>query len=277
MIVSKDTWQSTVTTRCRLHLPQAQVGVGAIQGGERLGLRVCFNQGFIELPDKTLLMAGYGAFEGDMEHEDYCGGFMIEENFCKARAILLESKDGGANWHLRATIANYPSFSREGCDEPDIVSLPNGDLFCAMRTGLSGYTDERGTHDEPVLTAWSSCEGHSWSDAQRVYVDGNLITGIFPRMVVLDNGVVGLLRSRPGSSVVLNPVGTGAVWTDEVTLVEESFRHPGRGTMNALRQIGPHTMLAAFRDLGQSGNEQRLDLKLQTIAVTKAPGEPVWC
>ncbi len=137
MIVSRDAWQSTETTRCRLHLPEAKRGVGAIQGPTQLGMKMAPQQGLIELADGTLLMAAYAPFEGDLEHEDYCGGFMIEEDFCKARAILLESTDGGANWHLRATIANYPSFAREGCDEPDIVLLPGGDLFCAMRTACA--------------------------------------------------------------------------------------------------------------------------------------------
>ncbi len=118
-----------------------------------------------------------------------------------------------------------------------------------------------------MLTAWSSSQGHNWSDVQKIHVGDKLITGIFPRMVLLDNDVLGFVRSRPGSSIVLNPDGTGAVWTDEVNLVEESNDRPG--TMNALRQIGPHTMLAAFRDLGPSGHLHRMDLKLQTITVTR--------
>lgn len=266
MLVSHDAWRSTETTRCQLHLTQAKRGIGVIQGLTQLGMKIVLMQGLIELPDGTLLLACYAQFKGDMEHEDYCGGFMIEEDFRKARTILLESKDRGANWHLRATIANYPSFAREGCDEPDIVLLPGGGLFCAMRTGLSGYKDPRGIYDEHVLTAWSSSQGHHWSDVQKIQAGDKLLTGITPRIVVLDNGVVGLLRSRPGSSVVFNPDGSGAVWTDEVILVKESSDRPG--TMNGLRQIGPDAMLVAFRDQDPGETEYRFDMKLQTITVT---------
>ncbi len=248
LLTSQDGWKTVQTTNATMHLPQAEVR----QGRMRIGL----DHGLLELDDGTLLATGHGYFEGDMEHEDYTPGFMIEENFHKARAILLESSDRGENWQLRATIANYPSFTREGCDEPDIVLLPNGDLFCAMRTGLCGYQDERHLYDEPVFIAWSRCLGKSWSDFEKVYVGDKLITGIFPRIVLLDNGVLAFLRSRPHTSVVFNPDGTGRVWTDEIQFDEEY------GAMNALRQIGPNELLAVYVD-------ERIHYIMVPITVTK--------
>ena len=208
--VSEDGWKTTKQTLARLELPQAKIRNGR--------MRIYFFQGLVEMPDKALLASCYGYFKGDLEHEDYAGGFMIEEDFRKARAILIESSDRGKTWKLRSTIANYPSFTREGCDEPDIILLPNGDLFCAMRTGLAGYRDERGRYDAPVLTAWSRCQGRSWSDVQKVYVGDELITGIFPRVAVLNNGVLAFIRSRPGTSVLFSPDGRGAIWTEELIL-----------------------------------------------------------
>ena len=222
---SADAWRTVEKCEGQLHLPRPLIWKGK--------MRVGLHQGLVELPDGTLLMAVYGGLEGDMEHEDYCGGFMIEEGNGKVRSMLLESTDGGRNWRYRATIANYPSFTREGSDEPDIAMLPTGDLFCVMRTGLAGH---------PMLCAWSGDRGKNWSDAHQVVVGEKVICGVFPRIAMLDNGVVAFLRSRPGTSVVFNPDGRANVWTNEVVLYED------RGAMNALRRIGPEELLAVYVD-----------------------------
>ena len=102
-----------------------------------------------------------------------------------------------------------------------------------MRTGLAG---------QPALCAWSGDEGRHWSDVHEIVVGDKVICGIFPRIAVLDSGLVAVLRSRPGTSVVFNPDGRGNVWTDELPL------YPDRGAMNALRTVGPEELLAVYVD-----------------------------
>ena len=96
-----------------------------------------------------------------------------------------------------------------------------------------------GLLNRPVFTTWSRDQGRHWSDVQKVTVGEKVILGIFPRLVVMDNGVLAFITSRPGQTVVF---GDGIVWTNELIL------YKGQGTMNAMRQIAPNTLLAIFND-----------------------------
>ena len=96
-----------------------------------------------------------------------------------------------------------------------------------------------GLLNRPVFTTWSRDQGRHWSDVQKVTVGEKVILGIFPRLVVMDNGVLAFITSRPGQTVVF---GDGIVWTNELIL------YKGQGTMNALRQIGPNQLLAGYID-----------------------------
>ena len=97
---------------------------------------------------------------------------------------------------------------------------------------------------------------HHWGDVQKVAVDQKIIESIFPRVVVLDNGMAAFLRSRPGTSVVFSPEGAATVWTDELQFYQDI------GCMNALRKIGTNQLLSAYIDT-------RRHQLLATINVTK--------
>ena len=107
-----------------------------------------------------------------------------------------------------------------------------------MRTGIHGQRDHHGRekHDQPLVVSLSNNQGEDWSEPERIYADGRLVTGIYPRALVLENGVLAVLRTRLDGSVILCPDGKGSVWSEEVL-----FESP-HTQMDDMALIGPSTL-----------------------------------
>ena len=239
--VSTDDWQTVSTFDAPIEIP--------------LGVQFGSDAAIVELDDGTLLMGLYGWMDGDQVREDN-PMFPIVDGAYKTRVIAVVSKDRGRSWRYLSTICYHPEMGREGANETTIIKLPSGDLFAAMRTGLHGYLDRRGREhlDEPLLCAWSRCDGRSWSEPSRIYVRDRLVTGIWPRSVLTSEGVLAVLRARPDGSVIFCPDGTGTVWTDEVVY------RTGRvgGSMDGMAMIGPDTLLAVYVDEITTQGDERI-------------------
>ena len=211
-------------------------------------------RGLIELGDGSLLMTMYGMNHGDQVREAN-PMFPIEDEAYKTRVIIVRSTDGGRNWAYSSTVCAHPEMGREGANESTLIELPTGDLFVPLRTGLHGYADRLGRQelDEPMLVCWSRCGGRSWSEPERIYVDGKLITGIYPDAALTQNGILALLRTRPDGSVLFSPDGSGTVWTHEVSYytAEESDNYPGN--MHQLVRIAPDTVMAVYAVVPEGG------------------------
>ena len=239
--VSTDDWQTVSTFDAPIEIP--------------LGVQFGSDAAIVELDDGTLLMGLYGWMDGDQVREDN-PMFPIVDGAYKTRVIAVVSKDRGRSWRYLSTICYHPEMGREGANETTIIKLPSGDLFAAMRTGLHGYLDRHGREhlDEPLLCAWSRCDGRSWSEPSRIYVRDRLVTGIWPRSVLTSEGVLAVLRGRPDGSVIFCPDGTGTVWTDEVVY------RTGRvgGSMDGMAMIGPDTLLAVYVDEITTQGDERI-------------------
>ena len=239
--VSTDDWQTVSTFDAPIEIP--------------LGVQFGSDAAIVELDDGTLLMGLYGWMDGDQVREDN-PMFPIVDGAYKTRVIAVVSKDRGRSWRYLSTICYHPEMGREGANETTIIKLPSGDLFAAMRTGLHGYLDRHGREhlDEPLLCAWSRCDGRSWSEPSRIYVRDRLVTGIWPRSVLTSEGVLAVLRGRPDGSVIFCPDGTGTVWTDEVVY------RTGRvgGSMDGMALIGPDTLLAVYVDEITTQGDERI-------------------
>ena len=239
--VSTDDWQTVSTFDAPIEIP--------------LGVQFGSDAAIVELDDGTLLMGLYGWMDGDQVREDN-PMFPIVDGAYKTRVIAVVSKDRGRSWRYLSTICYHPEMGREGANETTIIKLPSGDLFAAMRTGLHGYLDRHGREhlDEPLLCAWSRCDGRSWSEPARIYVRDRLVTGIWPRSVLTSEGVLAVLRARPDGSVIFCPDGTGTVWTDEVVY------RTGRvgGSMDGMAMIGPDTLLAVYVDEITTQGDERI-------------------
>ena len=235
MAVSTDDWKTAQQYQAPIHIP--------------LAIRFDVFEGLIELDDGRLLMSVYGKMDGDQVRETCI--FAIEDQYYKVRVVAVVSEDRGKTWRYLSTICNHPEMTREGADETDLIKLPTGDLFAAMRTGMHGYWDPHGRDhfDEPLLIAWSRNQGKSWSEPTRIHIKDKLITGIYPRAVLTQEGVLAVLRCRPDGSVIFSPDGSGTIWTDEVVhyTIEDA---ESRNSMQNMDLIGPNTLLVidSFRD-----------------------------
>ena len=229
--ISTDDWETVETITAPIHVPLAQFFLPV--------------RGLVELDDGRLLVTMYGRMDGDRVREDSPVGFELNTPWIKTRVIVVESRDRGKSWQYLSTLSYNPHLGFEGQNESDIIRLADGHLFAAMRTGIHGYVDIHGREnlDQPLLVAWSADNGSTWSVPQRIYVDGNLIPGIYPRILLTENGVLAVLRTRgfPGGSVVFSPDGRGAAWTDQVA----HFTTEDHVTMQDMALIGPNTILVA--------------------------------
>jgi len=231
---SQDDWATVETIEAPLRIPLAQ---------DFWPVR-----GLIELEDGRLLLTMYGHMDGDRIREDAgCGGM---PDYFKTRVIVVESSDRGQSWRYLATVSYNPHLGGpEGQNESDLIRLPDGRLCAFMRTGMHGYVghvdDGQVCRDEALLMAYSDDDGRTWTDPQRIYVDGKLIAGIYPRALVTDEGVLAVLRCRPDGSVIFSP-DDGAIWTDEVIHYEAIDPQPDvpyHAGMQDMALIGPNTIL----------------------------------
>ena len=234
--VSRDDWQTVESFKAPITIPLAKKFYSV--------------RGLIELEDGRLLMTMFGRMDGDRVREDWpITAFERKIVWIKTRVVVVESTDKGRSWHYLSTLSYNPHLSPEGQNETDFIRLPSGRLFAAMRSGHHGYTDLHGREslDQPLLTAWSADNGESWSDPQRIYIKGEkLITGIYPRALVTEEGVLAVLRCRPDGSVIFSPDGEGRVWTDEVAIYPPGPTKrgvPHHSGMQDMALIGPNTIL----------------------------------
>ncbi len=234
VFTSTDDWETVETQDSPLHIP--------------LGNRFMAVRGLIELDDGRLLATMYGYMDGDQIREESPVAAELRTPWVKTRVVVIESDDKGKSWRYLSTLSYNPHMGTEGQNETDLIQLPNGHLFAAMRTGIHGDVDLHGREhlDQPMLVAWSADRGRTWSDPQRVYVDGKLITGIYPRILVTEEGVLAVLRCRPDGSVIFSPDGAGALWSDELIYFPKGNPEPGEdhhAGMQDMVMIGPDTML----------------------------------
>jgi hypothetical protein len=129
--------------------------------------------------------------------------------------IFLRSTDNGRSWVFHSEIlpahdpAADPSWAqRDGFTEPAITFLPDGSVFCLMRT-----TDGNGPG--PSYWARSSDGGLTWSQP-RIFDD----LGVCPKLLTLANGVTLAAYGRPGLYVRGTASPDGSAWGERVAVVK---------------------------------------------------------
>jgi len=162
----------------------------------------------------------------------------------------VQSSDRGQSWQYLSTLSYHPHLGFEGQNENDIIRLPNGLLGAFMRSGIHGYVDLHGREnlDQPLLVAWSADNGRKWTEPQRIYVGNQLIAGIYPRVLLTEQGVLAVLRCRPDGSVIFSPDGNGAFWSDQYVHYVPAGHESNTGAhagMQDMALMGPNTILVA--------------------------------
>ena len=120
---------------------------------------------------------------------------------------LMVSTDNGHRFSKRGTIAldrtGEVSFS-----EPCLSATKDGHLVCAMRRQKGNWKSMM-----PMAISFSSNRGRTWEIPKSF---DHL--GVFPTLVLLDNGVLVLAYGRPGVHLIFSLDGTGREWTEPITL-----------------------------------------------------------
>jgi hypothetical protein len=119
---------------------------------------------------------------------------------------LFASTDQGHTWKQRAMIADDTDQTTDGYSgqEHALQVMPNGDLYCVMRTELGDHPDST----MYLAGSRSTDGGYTWSRPKEIAP-----FSVTPLMMTLANGTVGLAYGRPGV-YVRGSFDSAKTWTD---------------------------------------------------------------
>lgn len=218
--------------------------------------KVVLSRRILPLQDGSYLVSAYGKLQGDRGD----------------RVMLFRTTDQFQSLHYYATVAYDPTLESKGCvNEADFVRTPDGRLLCVMRS--DGYL--------PMYQCWSDNDGATWSEMIPFGADG-----VFPAMVVLDNGVTVCTYGRPGVHVAFSENG-GKRWSNRTCLFDVHVSNDGRSIRDReicersccytdVMQIAPNRALIVYcmpenpEDLRYTDpwdNEQRQHFAIYSVEV----------
>lgn len=129
-------------------------------------------------------------------------------------SILVRSDDGGRHWDEVGAVPYLPDpqadpawDARDGFSEPEVQELPDGSLFCLLRT-----TDGNGVG--PLYCSRSADRGRSWCPP--VVFDE---CGVWPQLLTLACGTTLTAYGRPGLYLRVAVDPGGRAWSERVTVV----------------------------------------------------------
>jgi hypothetical protein len=181
-------------------------------------------------PDKSLLSVNYTI-------QRVVAGRFQDKNL----VTVLRSTDNGRTWDLWSEIPYAPDLAadpagpqRQGFTEPFVNIMPDGTLFCLIRT-----TD--GSGPGPLYQCRSTDRGKTWS---RPMVFDSF--GVWPQLLTLKNGVTLAAYGRPGLFVRATTDVAGLRWEDLVTVVEPGTIYTDTCSYAALLALDDHRALLAY-------------------------------
>lgn len=174
------------------------------------------------MADGSIIISGYG------DAPPVLGGPQV---------AVFKSTDGGHVFEWLATVAttNNVLWGNEGPTENSVVALPNGELFMVIRTGSYGSGDEL-KKAAYLLGARSTDGGVTWKHERM------RISGVWPQLRLMENGVLVLGYGRPGNYMAFS-VDNGRTWIRQTAM--SSAMYPTSGYLGLI-QVGPNRLLAVY-------------------------------
>lgn len=195
-------------------------------------------------------------------------GFLITDDGSvdpHSGVFFYRSVDGGRSWRIQGRIPYVADLimdsvgnKRMGFTEPAFEILSNGTFICIIRT-----TD--GVGNGPMYVSRSSDLGVTWSKPEIV-----TSSGVFPRLLQLENGVLVLSSGRPGVQLRFSSDGNGKVWTNPFQLLPyESYRKYVSCGYTGLLATGPDRFLVVYSDFNYLNQEKevRKAIKVKEVIV----------
>ncbi|MCP4639076.1 MAG: hypothetical protein GY851_01510 [bacterium] len=232
------------------HVPQAKAAIGHAPHPGPLYMR-----SMVERWDGSLIALMAGWFVGDDTPCPYNPKRPYSRTYC------CESRDQGKTWTYLNTIG-YDIIGSEGYNEGSMKMLPDGRLMTVMRTG--SMSDKK-CHDNPIMVAFSSDNGATWSEPRRTGVNG-----AFPELCVLSDGLLAITYGRPGAGIMFSADG-GLTWTDRTII--DATKYSGYTTMC---ETNPGEILVIFGTRGfydAETGETRDDIRAAYVRYTM-PTDP---
>lgn len=163
------------------------------------------------------------------------------------KMILYRSEDHGKTWNELSEIPyeGDPSVDplwevREGFTEPGITFLPDGTVFCVLRT-----TDGNGIG--PMYWSRSKDNGLTWS--KPVYYDD---LGVWPNLLTLNCGVTLAAYGRKGLFVRATADPSGLEWEDRIAVVEPGEYQKDTCSYADMIAIDAYSALIVYSDFQAS-------------------------
>jgi hypothetical protein len=233
LIRSRDGGKTFEGVPARLNIPEGTGGTGD-DGKYYEGPPV--DHAIVQCRDGSLLAAMYGYFKTDTV---LCPAFPPEWKLYKYRTWVMHSTDRGQTWDYWATVAYDPSIGIESFCEADLLTMPNGDILCFMRTGGSGPTFS------PLYLSVSHDDGRTW-EKPRPIAD----RGVWPNACRTTDGTLVVTYGRPDNWLAFS-LDDGQTW------VGHSCFHQGASTSyNSVEEVEPGKLLVVYdgRGLDADGN-----------------------
>jgi hypothetical protein len=213
---------------------------------------------------------------GDVRHETHGAlmagvypGYSIDERGnveTKSGVFFYRSHDGGRSWAIISRIPYRPDHEydpiaseRLGFTEPAFYILSDDTYLCILRT-----SDVVGVG--PMYQSISQDRGATWSQPRVI-----ARTGVLPKLIQLENGVVVLSSGRPGVQLRFSQPENMGTWSDAMEMLPYSGdRDSVSCGYTDLLATGPDRFLIVYSDFRYpAGDATRKAILVREVVVSR--------
>ncbi len=153
----------------------------------------------------------------------------------ESASYCMVSSDNGKTFERRGTIA-LDTTGKNMMAEPALAPTTDGRLVCAIR---------QEPHPRALMLTYSDDGGRTWSKPVK-----NHPFGVFPNLLLLENGILVLSFGRPGVLLKFSMDGKGRTWTSPNYLIKGTTGRPTDHTCSytGLLAAGKNEFLIAYSD-----------------------------
>jgi len=143
----------------------------------------------------------------ELLHADYWTQYQTDPNRIPESwgAYLMVSTDNGHSWKRRSTI--YQASKNDSLAEPFIQMNQKGEIVAVLRRDLGKQI--------PMYLLHSRDRGQTWTKPTELFA-----FGVFPQLLMLDNGIMVLSFGRPGVWISFSIDG-GYSWSEPEAVLEK--------------------------------------------------------
>ena len=209
------------------------------------------SRSIIQLRDGSLIASvqGHFCYDPSLATLGRLGGW---------RVFVVRSTDRGRTWNYLSTVAtDFDAKNEDGFCEPVLLTIPNGDILCIMRTGglVTDVSDPKvkvlsesklviPEGDlrfvcDPMHLSVSKDDGLSWSAALPI-----IDFGVYPKAVLMENGIIALTYGRPDNWMAFS-ADYGKTWINHIK-VNDAPESIDAGHYNSIVEVEPGKLLLGY-------------------------------